>query len=129
MDGFFSDTSGASFGDGDTGTSSGDGNGDRDTNKTETKTETETKSTSTREPPWLDVTTATRFMVFDSHLDVNAQAHKPSLLGFCDPCPDERKFLRVRYTYKGVLHEVTIGEDDALAIPNKTHQLPEECQK
>ena len=92
-------------------------------------TETKTKSTSTREPPWLDVTTATRFMVFDSHLDVNAQAHKPSLLGFCDPCPDERKFLRVRYTYKGVLHEVTIGEDDALAIPNKTHQLPEECQK
>lgn len=74
--------------------------------------------------PWLDVTVAAQFMVFDSHLDVHAGAHKPSLLGFCDPCPDEKAYLRVRYTYRGVLHEVTVGEDDPLAIPNKAHELP-----
>ena len=74
--------------------------------------------------PWLDVTVAAQFMVFDSHLDVHAGAHKPSLLGFCDPCPDEKAYLRVRYTYRGVPHEVTVGEDDPLAIPNKAHELP-----
>ena len=96
-----------------TGTSGdGDGDGDRD------------GATKPAPAPWLDVTVAAQFMVFDSHLDVHAGAHKPSLLGFCDPCPDEKAYLRVRYTYRGVLHEVTVGEDDPLAIPNKAHELP-----
>jgi len=100
---------------GTTGTSGdgdGDGNGDGD------------GATKPAPAPWLDVTVAAQFMVFDSHLDVHAGAHKPSLLGFCDPCPDEKAYLRVRYTYRGVLHEVTVGEDDPLAIPNKAHELP-----
>ena len=100
---------------GTTGTSGdgdGDGNGDGD------------GETKPAPAPWLDVTVAAQFMVFDSHLDVHAGAHKPSLLGFCDPCPDEKAYLRVRYTYRGVLHEVTVGEDDPLAIPNKAHELP-----
>ena len=96
---------------GTTGTS-GDGDGDRD------------GATKPAPAPWLDVTVAAQFMVFDSHLDVHAGAHKPSLLGFCDPCPDEKAYLRVRYTYRGVPHEVTVGEDDPLAIPNKAHELP-----
>ena len=100
---------------GTTGTSGdgdGDGNGDGD------------GETKPAPAPWLDVTVAAQFMVFDSHLDVHAGAHKPSLLGFCDPCPDEKAYLRVRYTYRGVPHEVTVGEDDPLAIPNKAHELP-----
>ena len=100
---------------GTTGTSGdgdGDGNGDGD------------GATKPVPAPWLDVTVAAQFMVFDSHLDVHAGAHKPSLLGFCDPCPDEKAYLRVRYTYRGVPHEVTVGEDDPLAIPNKAHELP-----
>jgi len=100
---------------GTTGTSGdgdGDGNGDGD------------GATKPAPAPWLDVTVAAQFMVFDSHLDVHAGAHKPSLLGFCDPCPDEKAYLRVRYTYRGVPHEVTVGEDDPLAIPNKAHELP-----
>ena len=100
---------------GTTGTSgdgNGDGNGDGD------------GATKPAPAPWLDVTVAAQFMVFDSHLDVHAGAHKPSLLGFCDPCPDEKAYLRVRYTYRGVPHEVTVGEDDPLAIPNKAHELP-----
>ena len=98
---------------GTTGTS-GDGDGDGDGDG----------ATKPAPAPWLDVTVAAQFMVFDSHLDVHAGAHKPSLLGFCDPCPDEKAYLRVRYTYRGVPHEVTVGEDDPLAIPNKAHELP-----
>ena len=67
-------------------------------------------------------------MVFDSHVDINAQTHKPSLLGFCDPCPDEKAYLRVRYRYRNVLHEVTVGEDEPLSIPNRKDELPKECQ-
>ena len=100
---------------GTTGTSGdGDGNGNGDGDG----------ATKPAPAPWLDVTVAAQFMVFDSHLDVHAGAHKPSLLGFCDPCPDEKAYLRVRYTYRGVPHEVTVGEDDPLAIPNKAHELP-----
>ena len=65
-----------------------------------------------------------QFMVLYSHLDVHAGAHKPSLLGISDTCPEEKAYLRVRYTYRGVPHEVTVGEDDPLAIPNKAHELP-----
>lgn len=97
---------------GTSGDGDGDGNGDGD------------GETKPAPAPWLDVTVAAQFMVFDSHLDVHAGAHKPSLLGFCDPCPDEKAYLRVRYTYRGVPHEVTVGEDDPLAIPNKAHELP-----
>ena len=50
--------------------------------------------------PWIDVTTATRFMVFDSHLDLHEGLHKAGMLGFCDPCPGEDKYFRVRYRYR-----------------------------
>jgi DnaJ homolog subfamily C member 11 len=82
-----------------------------------------------RPTPWLDVTTATRFMVFDSALDVLEGTHKASLLGYCDPCPGEDAFLRVRYLYREKLHEVTVGEDDELTLPNAKHQLPAALQK
>ena len=49
----------------------------------------------------MDVTVATQFMVFDSHLDINEGTHKPSMLGFCDPCPGEEAYLRVRYRHRG----------------------------
>lgn len=78
--------------------------------------------------PWLDVTTATRFMVFDSHLDLHEGVHKAGILGFCDPCPGEEKFFRVRYRYRGRLHEVTVGEEEGLGLPNKSHELPANLQ-
>ena len=46
---------------------------------------------------------------------------KTSMLGFCDPFPGEDKRLRVRYRYRGRMCEVTVGDDDALALPNKSH--------
>ena len=78
--------------------------------------------------PWIDVTTATRFMVFDSHLDIHEGMHKAGIIGFCDPCPGEDKYLRVRYRYRGRLHEITVGEDDGMSLPNKSHELPEHLQ-
>jgi hypothetical protein len=78
--------------------------------------------------PWLDVTVAVRFQVFDSHLDVHEGTHKASLLGFCDPCPGEEPRLRVRYVHAGKRHEVTVGAEEALSAPNPKHALPPECQ-
>jgi DnaJ family protein C protein 11 len=78
--------------------------------------------------PWMDVTVATQFMVFDSHLDINEGTHKPSMLGFCDPCPGEEACLRVRYRHRGRMHEVTVGAEDALSAPNPSHELPAEWQ-
>lgn len=78
--------------------------------------------------PWMDVTVATQFMVFDSHLDINEGTHKPSMLGFCDPCPGEEAYLRVRYRHRGRMHEVTVGAEDALSAPNPSHELPAEWQ-
>lgn len=79
--------------------------------------------------PWLDVTTPLRFQVFDSSLDMHEGLDKTSMLGFCDPCPGEDKRLRVRYRYRGRMCEVTVGDDDALALPNKSHELPEAWNK
>ena len=75
---------------------------------------------------WVDVTTALRFQVFDSSLDMIEGLDKAGMLGFCDPCPGEEKFLRVRYRYRGAMCEVTVGENDALALPNRSHLLPDE---
>ena len=72
------------------------------------------------------MTTALRFQVFDSSLDMIEGLDKAGMLGFCDPCPGEEKFLRVRYRYRGAMCEVTVGENDALALPNRSHLLPDE---
>ena len=39
--------------------------------------------------------------------------------GFYDPCIGEEKSLRVRYLFRDNLHEVTIDENEALAIPRQ----------
>lgn len=39
--------------------------------------------------------------------------------GFYDPCIGEAKSLRVRYLFRDSLHEVTIDEIEALAIPRQ----------
>ena len=75
---------------------------------------------------WVDVTTALRFQVFDSSPDMIEGWTRPGYFGFCDPCPGEEKFLRVRYRYRGAMCEVTVGENDALALPNRSHLLPDE---
>ncbi len=46
-----------------------------------------------------------------------------TLMGFYDPCPGDDKQLRVRYRFHGALHEVTVGEADALRIPQRRHAI------
>jgi hypothetical protein len=108
--------------DGDDGGGSGGGGGSSD------GANPDSTASRPRLVPWLDVTTATQFMVFDSHLDLHPGVHKADMLGFCDPCPEEDKFFRVRYRYRGRLHEVTVGEEDGVGLPNQSHQLPAEWQ-
>ena len=79
-------------------------------------------------PPYLDVTKPLQFMVDNDTLDVYENVSMSDLLGFCDPCPGEDKYLRVRYRYRRALHEVTVKEDAMLALPNSRHRLPEKLQ-
>ena len=39
--------------------------------------------------------------------------------GFYDPCIGEEKLLRVRYLFRDAVHEVTIDENQPLAIPKQ----------
>lgn len=61
-------------------------------------------------------------LVKDSALRLQASS-KAVLTGFYDPCPGERKQLRVRYRCMGALHEVTVGDVDELKIPQRKHKL------
>eukprot|EP00053_Salpingoeca_punica_P012637 m.113383 g.113383 ORF g.113383 m.113383 type:complete len:552 (-) comp15998_c0_seq1:208-1863(-) len=73
------------------------------------------------EPP-VDVTIPLQCLVKDSQLRLHASS-KASIVGFYDPCPDEPKQLRVRYEFKGNLHEVTIDDHEELKIPLRKHAL------
>lgn len=85
-------------------------------------------STSGLPPPYVEVSRALQFMVDSDTLDLYENVAMYDLLGFCDPCPGEKKYLRVRYRYRHSLHEVTIKEDEALSCPSPEHRLPEKLQ-
>jgi DnaJ family protein C protein 11 len=73
------------------------------------------------EPP-ADVTIPLQCLVKDSQLRLHA-ASKASIVGFYDPCPDEPKQLRIRYEFRGTMHEVTIDDHDELKAPLRKHAL------
>ena len=79
-------------------------------------------------PPYVDVTKATQFMVDGDTLDLYENVSMSDLLGFCDPCPGEDKFLRIRYRYRRSLHEVTVKADTVVSLPSSEHRLPEKLQ-
>lgn len=41
------------------------------------------------------------------------------LPGFYDPCVGEEKSLKVLYQFRGVLHQVMSGDNEALRIPKQ----------
>lgn len=74
-------------------------------------------------PTVIDVTVPLQALVTDSRVTIPGGRSKCDLLGFYDPCLGESKKLRVRYTFKDVLHEVTVGDKDVLRIPMKGESL------
>ncbi|KAI5069930.1 hypothetical protein GOP47_0014273 [Adiantum capillus-veneris] len=72
-------------------------------------------------PPVLDVTTTLNFLVENEQLQLHDGVKKSGLIGFCDPCPGERKKLKVIYTFRNQQFEVVVGDFDELTIPDAAH--------
>jgi DnaJ family protein C protein 11 len=70
-------------------------------------------------PMIIDVTVPLQVLVQDSRVTIPGGRGKYDLLGFYDPCIGEGKKLRIKYMFKDVLHEVTVGDRDSLRIPMK----------
>ncbi|XP_065177744.1 dnaJ homolog subfamily C member 11-like [Sycon ciliatum] len=70
----------------------------------------------------VDVTVALQCLVKDSRL-LLYDTDKSSLPGFYDPAPQQPKKLRVRYEFRGKLHEVTVGDSEPLQLPKQSHTL------
>ncbi len=73
-------------------------------------------------PKVIDVMVPLQCAVTDSKL-ILQESSKSMVPGFYDPCIGEKKHLRVRYEFRGDLHEVTIDNSDALVIPRQSHKL------
>eukprot|EP01113_Clastostelium_recurvatum_P007302 TRINITY_DN13398_c0_g1_i1.p1 TRINITY_DN13398_c0_g1~~TRINITY_DN13398_c0_g1_i1.p1 ORF type:complete len:601 (-),score=128.13 TRINITY_DN13398_c0_g1_i1:16-1755(-) len=71
----------------------------------------------------VDVTIPMQYLVEDSRLLLQPSP-KFGLLGFYDPAIGEDKELLVRYMFKGRMHQVLVQDDDALAIPLRSHLIP-----
>lgn len=75
-----------------------------------------------QEPKVIDVRIPLQCMVADSKL-ILRETSKAIIPGFYDPCIGERKFLRVKYEFRGVPHEVTVKNSEPLIIPRMSHKL------
>nr|AFK43910.1 unknown [Lotus japonicus] len=72
----------------------------------------------------IDVTTPMNFLVNDSgQLKLHEGVKKSGIMGFCDPCPGERKQLYVEYVNAGNQHKVWVGDYEELLIPQGTHMI------
>ncbi|CAI8589150.1 unnamed protein product [Vicia faba] len=72
----------------------------------------------------IDVTTPLNFLVNDSgQLKLHEGVKKSGIMGFCDPCPGERKLLYVEYAYASNQHKVLVGDYEELLIPQGIHRL------
>ena len=73
-------------------------------------------------PKVIDVTVPLQCLVVDSKLILH-DTSKVSIPGFYDPCIGEKKYLRVRYEFRGQLHEVTVENAETLIIPRHSHRI------
>lgn len=74
------------------------------------------------EPKVIDVRIPLQCMVLDSKL-ILREASKANIPGFYDPCIGERKYLRTKYEFRGLLHEVTVEDFEPLVIPRMSHRV------
>jgi len=70
----------------------------------------------------IDVHIPLQCLVVDSKLILHEKS-KVEIQGFYDPCIGEKKFLRVRYEFRGMPHEVTVESSEPLIIPRASHKL------
>ena len=67
---------------------------------------------------WLDVTDALQFLVTDdATLDLAEGSSCAGLLGFGDPCPEERKRLVVQYMFRGQRFILATRDGEPLSLP------------
>ncbi|BGP02996.1 hypothetical protein RTG_02948 [Rhodotorula toruloides ATCC 204091] len=77
---------------------------------------------------WLDVTVPLQALLPTSlsQLTIPSGRSKSSLLGFYDPAIGEKKALRIRYRFKGKLHEAVWEDKEAVALPMRAHLVDKE---
>jgi DnaJ family protein C protein 11 len=61
-----------------------------------------------------------------SQLTIPSGRSKSTLLGFYDPAMGEKKRLRIRYRFRGKVHEAVWEGNEAVALPMRSHML--ECE-
>lgn len=74
------------------------------------------------EPKVIDVHIPLQCLVADSKL-ILRESSKANIPGFYDPCIGEKKYLRVKYEFRGMTHEVTIENSEPLVIPRMSHRV------
>ncbi|GAA5990710.1 hypothetical protein JCM11641_008472 [Rhodosporidiobolus odoratus] len=76
---------------------------------------------------WLEVAVPLQSLLspHSSQLTIPSNRSKSSLLGFYDPAIGEKKQLRIRYRFKGKMHEVTVGDREAVGVPMRGHLIGE----
>lgn len=70
----------------------------------------------------IDVRIPLQCLVIDSKLILHENT-KVNIPGFYDPCMGEKKHLRVKYEFRGALHEVTVTNSEPLVIPRRSHRI------
>ncbi|CAE6406046.1 unnamed protein product [Rhizoctonia solani] len=71
----------------------------------------------------IDVSAPLQLLVNSSQLVIPGGRSKAGLLGFYDPCLGERKSLRVKYTFRSRLHQVTVEDRAPVELPLRTHAI------
>ncbi|KAJ1302061.1 hypothetical protein OPQ81_000895 [Rhizoctonia solani] len=71
----------------------------------------------------IDVSAPLQLLVNGSQLVIPGSRSKAGLLGFYDPCLGERKSLRVKYTFRSRLHQVTFDDRAPVELPLRAHAI------
>ena len=82
----------------------------------------ESEDSSDSDPKVIDVRVPLQCLVADSKL-ILQETSKANVPGFYDPCLGEKKYLRVRYEFHGMEHEVTVENSEPLLIPRISHRV------
>ncbi|CDZ98500.1 Molecular chaperone (DnaJ superfamily) [Phaffia rhodozyma] len=83
------------------------------------------KDSTSTSADYIDVSIPLQALITDSQLVIPRSKTKAGLLGFWDPCLGAKKSLRVRYLFKGRLHEVVIKDREPLVLPLREHAIEE----